>query len=196
MSSTLPYLYAGDKMLELVTPTGAWEVTTDTNTGGMPVGKYYTFSIYAQGAVAAENVRVRITAIDSVNPSVSAESEAVSVGADWERLSVTVYVSSEFVPSSLFFTLDVFGTATGNTLNFDAAQLEATFAPSLYIDGSFPAEYGLVWEDLPNDSPSHLYKNKQSKVIRLIQELENFLPSNTPYVVESFGGIETLAITR
>jgi hypothetical protein len=87
-------------------------------------------------------------------------------------------------------------SSAGNVINLEAAQLEASFLPTLYIDGSFPAEYGIVWEGIDGNSPSHLYKNKQQKIIRLIQELENFLPSNTPYVVESFGGIETAAITR
>lgn len=196
-ASTLPYMYAGDSMLALTTgPSGLARAYANTNTGGMPVGKFYTFSVYCQVPSGLENVYLRITAVDSVNTSIVKNSTPVEVNSTWTRLSVTTYVPANFVSDSLYFTLEArIDSSNGLVVNFDAAQLEPTYAATDYIDGSFPTEYGLVWEGLTNDSPSHLYKNKQAKVIRIIQELENFLPSNTPYVVSSFGGVETKAIT-
>jgi hypothetical protein len=196
--STTPYVYAGDTMLEVTTSNGtALSVTDTTNTGGMPTGEYYSFSVYVQCPSGDEDVFLEFVATDSVNPGITATGETVTVSTEWVRLSVSAYIPQAYVSDSLYF--DVYiktASSAGNVINLEAAQLEASFLPTLYIDGSFPAEYGIVWEGIDGNSPSHLYKNKQQKIIRLIQELENFLPSNTPYVVESFGGIETAAITR
>lgn len=196
-ASTLPYIFTADSMLS-VEPTSGQNLTvsTSTNTGGMPSGKFYTFSVYVQSPVREEDVYLKITLIDSVNPSLIKQSTPVAVSTTWKRLTLSFYVESKYVSESMFFNLEIKADAnTGGTLNFEAAQLESNFAASLYIAGNFPAEYGIVWEELENNSPSHLYKSKQAKIIRLIQELENFLPSNTPYVVRSFGGVETKAIT-
>lgn len=197
-ASTAPKIYAGDSMLSVDSANGSQtKVSATTNTGGMPSGKFYTFSIHTQAPASTESLKLKVTATDSVNASIVSESVAELVSAEWVRLSVTIYVPNSFVSSSMYFTLEVIGSATtGGIINFDAAQFETAFAPTLYIDGSFPPEYGVVWEGQTNNSPSHLYKNKQAKVIRLIQELETFLPSNTPYVVYSFGGVETKAITQ
>ena len=196
-ASTTPYLFAADSMLSVVPNSGQdLVVSTNTNTGGMPVGKFYTFSAYVQSPDNVEDLYLTVTAIDSVNPSVSAQSDPVAVGSTWTRLTLTFFVPAAFVPESMYFTLEVRADSnTGGTLNFEAAQVEPYFTSSLFIAGNFPAEYGIVWEGQANNSPSHLYKNKQAKTIRLIQELEKFLPSNTPYVVNSFGGVETKAIT-
>jgi hypothetical protein len=192
-----PFLYGGDTMLQVDTNSGSPLVITDeTATGGFPVGDYYTFSVYAQCPSGDEDVFLEFVATDSVNPSITATGTPVTVSDEWVRLSVTKYIPQAYVSESLFFELYIkTSSSNGNTVNLEAAQLEDSFLPTIYIDGSFPAEYGIVWETTENNSRSHLYKNKQQKIIRLIQELENFLPSNTPYVVESFGGIDTAAIT-
>ena len=197
VSTTTPFVYGGDTMLQVATDVGtALSITDDTNTGGMPTGEYYTFSVYAQCPSGDESVFLQFVAVDSVNTSLIATGTPVTVSTSWVRLSVTAYVPQEFVSDSMYFELYIkTASSAGNAINFEAAQMEASFVPTIYIDGSFPAEYGIVWEGITGNSPSHLYKNKQQKIIRLIQELENFLPSNTPYVVESFGGIETAAIT-
>lgn len=195
--STTPYLFTADSMLSVVPNSGQnLIVSADTNTGGMPVGKFYTLSAYVQSPNNGQDMYLKATATDSVNPSVVASSAPVTVNNIWTRLQLTFFVPATFVSDSLFFTLEVRADAnTGGTINFEAAQLESNFTASLFIAGNFPAEYGIVWEGLPNNSRSHLYKNRQAKTIRLIQELEKFLPSNTPYVVNTFGGVETKAIT-
>jgi hypothetical protein len=196
-TSTAPYLFTADSMLSVVPNAGQnLVISADTNTGGMPVGKFYTFSTYAQSPDNGENMYLKVTAVDSVNASVVIASDPVTVGATWTRLEVSIFVPPEFVSDSMFFTLEVRADAnTGGTINVEAAQLEPNFTSSLFIAGNFPAEYGIVWEGQVDSSPSHLYKNRQAKTIRLIQELEKFLPSNTPYVVNTFGGVETKAIT-
>lgn len=198
VDDTMPYIYAGDSMLQITASGGAISVSANTLTGGMPTGKFYTFSVFAQCPTVDEEVYVQLTAVDSVNATITEVGEAVTVSSEWTRLKVTTYIPAEFVSDSMYFTVDIkVNTATStNIVNFEAAQLEAAFDATLYIDGSYPTEYGIVWEGTNNNSPSHLYKNKNQKIIRLIQELEDFLPSNTPYAVKSFGGIETAAITR
>jgi hypothetical protein len=195
-ADTAPYLYSGDTMLS-VSATGPVTISDVTNTGGMPTGEYYSFSTYVQSPTRNENLYLRIVAVDSVNPSVTFNGAVTNVGTEWVRLVVTGYLPASYVSDGLFFTVSIKCDAptTGSIINLEAAQLEASFAPTLYIDGSFPPEFGVVWEGTSGNSPSHLYKNKLQKTIRLIQELEKFLPSNTPYVVRSLGGIETTAIT-
>ena len=196
-AATAPYLYAGDTMLSLDCAGGAVAITDTTNVGDKPVGKFYTFSTYVQCPSGDEDVYLEFEAIDSVNPNITAVGESTLVSTEWVRISVTGYIPQDYASDTLRFNLAVKVDSASNTsvINLEAAQLEASFAASLYIDGSFPAEYGVVWEGVPYNSPSHLYKNKQQKIIRLIQELEKFLPSNTPYTVEDYGGIETAAIT-
>lgn len=197
-AATAPYIYGGDTMLQVDTSIGSpLSIADNTNTGGMPSGEYYTFSVYAQCPSGDEDIFLQFVAVDSVNPSVIATGTPVTVSSEWVRLSVTTYIPQEYVSDSLYFELYIKTAASaGNIINFEAAQMEDSFLPTIYIDGSYPAEYGVVWEGITDNSRSHLYKNKQQKTIRLIQELEKFLPSNTPYVVESFGGIETAAITQ
>lgn len=196
-TSNLPFVYTSDTMLEVVTNVGVDTViSADVIGAGKPVGKFYTFSVHAQVPAGDETVNLSVNVIDSVNTSLSFVSEDFVLGAEWQRPYVTFFVPSQFVSSSMIFELAITSTTSnGYVINLDAAQLETSFNPTIYIDGNFPPEYGIVWEGLANDSPSHLYKNKQDKIIRLLQELENFLPSNTPYVVNSYGGVETKAIT-
>lgn len=197
VTDTAPYLYTGDTMLEVTASGGAVTVTQNTLTGGMPVGKFYTFSTYVQSPTNDEDIYLEVIAVDSVNASLTFTGTASTVGVEWTRLEVTGYVPDDYVADSLYFELRIKCDAAtaSSVINLEAAQMEASYKATLYIDGSFPSEYGIVWEDVANNSPSHLYKNKQQKIVRLIQELENTLPSNTPYVVESFGGIETARIT-
>jgi len=197
VSPTAPYLYSGDTMLQIDCGGGALQVSDDTTTGGMPSGRFYTFSTYAQCSAGTEDIYLEFVANDFNSSPVTFTGEATTVDSEWTRISVTGYVPDELVSDTMkfFVYIKIDSADVNSVVNFEAAQLETSFEPSLYIDGSFPPEYGIVWEGATDNSRSHLYKNKQQKIIRLIQELEEFLPSNTPYVVESFGGIETKAIT-
>lgn len=191
--STLPYTFVGNSMLS-VTTTDSTEcvVSASTAIGDKPVDKSYVFSVHLSGD---ETVKLRLTATDGTLTSV-ATSAPVELTTDWQRPYVELYVDETFDSDLLEFTVEIISeNPSGGVIRFDAAQLEEAYQPSDYFDGSFPAEYGVAWSGTPHNSSSHVYKNKQVKIIRLIQELENFLPSNTPYFVTSYAGTEVTGIT-
>jgi hypothetical protein len=170
-------------------------ISAETAAGDKPVDKSYVFSTHLSVDANIEEVILRVTATDGTN-TVTASSDAVSVSSEWSRAFVEVYVDETFDTDLLEFLVEiVVENPDGNVLYLDAAQLEEAYQPSDYFDGSFGAEYGATWSGTANNSSSHLYPNKQVKIIRLIQELENFLPSNTPYFVTSYAGKEVTGIT-
>jgi hypothetical protein len=86
-------------------------------------------------------------------------------------------------------TLTVYGDTNGETLQFDAAQIETSYNPGDYFDGTYLGS-GALWEDDAHDSVSHRYYNKLSRIERLRVELPQFLPMNTPYRVRTYAGTE------
>lgn len=191
--STLPYTFVGNSMLSVTTAASTeCVVSASTAIGDKPVDKSYVFSAHASGD---ETIKLRLTATDGTLTSV-ATSAPVELTTDWQRPYVELYVDETFDSDLLEFTVEIISEApTGGVIHLDAAQLEEAYQPSDYFDGSFPAEYGVAWSGTAHNSSSHVYKNKQVKIIRLIQELENFLPSNTPYFVTSYAGTEVTGIT-
>lgn len=193
--STLPYVFVGDSMLAVTLASAEVVISAETAAGDKPVDKSYVFSTHLSVDANIEEVILRVTATDGTN-TVTASSDAVSVSSEWSRAFVEVYVDETFDTDLLEFLVEiVVENPDGNVLYLDAAQLEEAYQPSDYFDGSFGAEYGATWSGTANNSSSHLYPNKQVKIIRLIQELENFLPSNTPYFVTSYAGKEVTGIT-
>jgi hypothetical protein len=193
--STLPYIFVGDSMLAVTTGSTEVVVSAETAAGDKPVDKSYVFSTYLSVDDDSETVKLQVTATDGTN-TVTSTSQEVEVSTDWVRPYVEVYVDDTFDSDLLEFLVEVIvEEPNGNILYFDAAQLEESYQPSDYFDGSFPAEYGITWSGDEHESSSHCYKNKQVKIIRLIQELENYLPSNTPYFVTSYAGTEVTGIT-
>jgi hypothetical protein len=91
-------------------------------------------------------------------------------------------------PDVYVVNVTIAGATTGNTVYFDRAMVEDSFIATDYFDGNLPAQYGAVWESLPNASTSHLYPNLAVKVTRLRQELEKYLPMNTSFLIEYHGG--------
>lgn len=91
--------------------------------------------------------------------------------------------------------ITVGGTATqvanGNEINFDAAQVEEGYGVTDYFDGSYAAR-GAYWLGTADDSTSVLYENKVPKINRLIQEIPDYLPLNTAFVVTS--GYDTVQV--
>jgi len=193
--STLPYVFVGDSMLAVTLDSSEVVISAETAAGDKRVGKSYVFSTHLSVDANIEEVILRVTATDGTN-TVTSSSDAFSISSEWSRPYVEVYVDETFDTDLLEFLVEiVVENPDGNVLYLDAAQLEEAYQPSDYFDGSFSAEYGITWSGDEHDSSSHCYKNKQVKIIRLIQELESYLPSNTPYFVTSYAGTEVTGIT-
>ena len=196
--STLPFIYAGETMLELGARTsGETVLSTVVEPQNLPVEKAYSFSVYLQtpDEDGEEEVTLTITATDGTTTA-TRTSEAFTITPEWSRPYIELYISDEFDSATLEFEVEITVTTNnGGNVNVEAAQLEVGYYPSDYFDGSFPPEYGVAWKGDENESASHTYILKQVKIIRLIQELENYLPSNTAYTITSHAGTEVTGIT-
>lgn len=196
--STLPFIYAGETMLELTAQAvGNVVLSTTVEPQSLPTEKSYSFSAYLQTPEedGEEEVTLSITATDGIT-TVTRTSEAFTVTSEWSRPYLELYISDEFNSQTLEFEVEITVTTNnGGNINVEAAQLEVGYYPSDYFDGSFPPEYGISWKGTEHESASHTYLLKQVKIIRLIQELENYLPSNTAYNITSHAGPEVTGIT-
>lgn len=190
VTSDLVGLYAGSSMLRVVCPTGApTEVTAET-TAPITVGKFYSFSIYAKTATGTENFNLYLSALNSAtNAVVVTRSTPIQVTNTWKRFSVNLYVPGDSPAVKLKVGV-VNPSTTGKTVNFDAAQLENTFNPTDYFDGSLPSDSGALWAGTADQSISYYYPQKRNKLQRVLAEIENFLPVGTPYSIYSYSGLE------
>lgn len=196
VTSTLPFIYAGDTMLEIESAAaGDVVLSTTVEPQNLPVDKSYVFSTYLRTPGSGEEVTLTITATDGDNTA-TRTSSTFTVTSAWSRPYVELYISDEFDSSTLEFEVEITVTSNNNgNIQVESAQLEVGYFPTDYFDGSYPPEYGVTWAGDENESASHCYKIKQLKIIRLIQELESYLPSHTPYVVSSYAGTEVTGIT-
>ena len=188
--SDLIGLYAGDTMLEVVCPTGtATEVSTETDVP-ITVGKFYSFSVYLKTATGTENFEMYLSALDAATSTVVVtRSTEIEVTATWKRFSVNLYVPGDS-PEVVLKVGVVNPSTTGKTVYFDAAQLENTFNPTDYFDGSLPSDSGALWAGVEYESISYYYPQKRNKLQRVLAEIEDFLPVGTPYSIYSYSGLE------
>jgi phage tail-like protein len=182
------------KMLRSVTNTG------DTTTYGMatqtiiPVGQFYTFSIYAKTDSGTQNFQIILTASDGGLNSIVEQGPTETITTDWKRFHYTIYVPETFSTEALI-NCQFQGETDGGVVYLDSAQLETSYLPTDYFDGAFPAAYGALWAGTPNQSISYLYPNKSIKVPRLIANLADYMPIGTPFMVETYAGIEYVGIS-
>ena len=111
---------------------------------------------------------------------------------DWARYSVTGFISAN--PNPVYLQASVFSETIGCVMDFDAAQVEASYRPTDYFDGGFPESYGAVWENGEHVSRSHLYPNKAIKVTRLAETLDKWIPINRAYTIKSYAGTEAKVV--
>ncbi|CAB4123890.1 hypothetical protein UFOVP45_50 [uncultured Caudovirales phage] len=191
--TTLQNVHDGSHMLQVVAKTSGTTSITARSYGNMGQS-FYTFSIYVQTTSGSENMSLVISALDTATNSVlKTKSLPITVGTTWERHQVTLDATS--ITGDFKFEVSVSGTTIGNTLNFDASQLEAAYLATDYFDGSV-ATTGAVWEENANDSYSHQYPNKEVKIPLLVEALYNNLPINTPYRITMFGADPITGYTR
>jgi hypothetical protein len=191
--STLSGVHDGSHMLQLTTePDEAFSINAASSSDMVP--SFYTFSIYGQSPDGVETLTLSISIIDSVTSDVlGSKSESIVLGSSWERYQVTVDASD--IVDSFRLGVEVGGVSLGNTLNFDAAQLEASYRATDYFDGSVVTT-GAVWEGDVDDSFSHQYPNKTVKIPQLVHEVYRNLPINTPFRISMYGSDPITGYTR
>jgi hypothetical protein len=150
-----------------------------------------TITVTAESRVCRpETMNLKLEAYDEVEEAVTnvRVSDGFSFTDDWARYSVTLFVELNSNDTHLIAT--VVGNTAGCSMSFDAAQVEETYLATDYFDGSYPLTYGAVWEGTANDSSSHAYPNKDTKLIRLKDSLSEYLPLNTAFRIETYAGVE------
>lgn len=153
-------------------------------------GRFVSSSFYAKtaGEGETETFTVALTAVEALTQEVLYTSTFTAVVTDkMQRFQGSLFVA-QIEPETVVVNMSIVGNTTGNTVYFDRAMIEDSFIATDYFDGNLPAQYGVVWESLPNASTSHLYPNLAVKITRLRQELEKYLPMNTSFLIEYHGG--------
>ena len=148
----------------------------------------YSFSIYAQLDTAnVEEVTPSIVWYNSskvvISTSVGDQVNVVSSGTSWDRVSMIATAPSNAAYAHVELTWDVI---SGSILILDSALFENVGVILPYFDGDHgPSEAtDLIWEGLPNESRSHLYKNRFSVQTRLTDELlDNYVNLGTTFAV-------------
>ena len=150
----------------------------------------YVFSIYLK-ASAACTVNITLGVTDETGSDAESAVQSCALTTDWQRFYTTVYVPIDFSPNdTITMTASISGTLTGQTVTLDNAQVERGYQPSEYFDGSMPADYGVVWSGTAHASKSFYYTDKNIKIPRLLQTLDNWIPRHIPYRIRSYSGVE------
>lgn len=141
-------------------------------------------------ACRPETMNLKVDAYDTVDSAVTdtRTSEDFLFTDSWARYSTTLFVNLSSNATRL--DVSVVGDTAGCSMSFDDAQVEESYLPTDYFDGSFPVAYGAVWEGTAHDSASHIYPNKGGKLIRLKENLKEYLPINTAYRIRTYAGLE------
>ena len=174
------------------TPLGPTSISSTTNR--IPSGKFYTASFYGrtQTAGQTETLALAISIVDATNfPTttvLSTTTVPVVLTSTWQRFSVRVFANPFPDSTILVANMTIAGATTGNTIYLYRPQLEASYNPTDYFDGSLPSAYGAVWEGTAHASASHLYPNLPQKTTRLAQELKKYIATNQPYLIRWHGG--------
>lgn len=173
--------------------TNALSVTTNVTTSlGYKIfdDNNYTFSIYLK-ASAPCTVNITLGVTDETGTDAESAVETCSLTTAWKRFYTTLYVPIGFSPQeTITMTASVSGTLTGQSVFLDSAQVERGYQPSEYFDGSMPADYGVVWSGTAHASRSFYYTDKNIKVPRLLQSLNDWIPRHIPYRIKSYAGLE------
>jgi hypothetical protein len=197
--TTVPGVEDGSHMVSVET-VDTNELVISTQTSTVTSGVYYTFSIYAKTDADTEPLSFTLSAYDDTDTLLEFNGEDVSatftpvggVTDTWARYSVTLFVP--LTDSIVYLLAEISGTTTGNTVFLDASQVEQGYRATDYFDGNYFTR-GAYWVGDVDDSKSIFYSGKVSKLGNLTNQLPEFLPMNTAYVVTTgFDSLTTLEI--
>ena len=163
---------------------GAWTMECDSI---FPVetGIYFNVSHYMKSANMT-TMDVTIELYDADDELVGSESSSHEVTNTWERS----YTSILIAPDSTAVYAKARHEGTAGTFYIDMVMAQDTFAPTDYFDGSMPELTGVIWEGTAHESASLYYPNKSTKILRLAQTLNDWIPMNTWWRIETPAGLE------
>jgi hypothetical protein len=195
VTTDLNLSYGESYMMAFDSNPGAISISSSTNAGIAFSNNFYTFSVYARTSAATETVRLTIGVNDGVITPITHTSDPFVLTTSWQRIQMTIKVPAKINSISAVLTTTISGTALGNVINFDNAQLEMSYTATDYCDGYLGYLNGFFWQGTANASPSFSYPNLTSKIERLVAEIPNYLPRNKPYTISTAYRTERRAIT-
>jgi hypothetical protein len=153
-------------------------------------GNTYTASLYIK-ASAAKPMNLTLTASDDDGLDSDTATKAINVTTNWARYSVSLFIPEGLSTNgNITLNLALTATLTGETVWVDNVQVEQAFQPSDYFDGSLPAASGVFWGGTAHASYSYYYQARLTKIPRVVETLEQWIPYNMPYRIRSFQGLE------
>lgn len=148
-------------------------------------GKYYSLSAYLKPLDGP--VTLSLVVIGSeMGTDINEYSVTVDQSDEWSRYSVSGF---EPLDSTVIAVYARITGGAGSTF-IDCVQLENSPAPTEYADGNLTSSFGVVWEGDENDSHSHTYYNKDTKIPRLALTINDYLPPNAFWRINTLGGEE------
>ena len=207
---TASNVYLLEEDVPVTASSGTYSVKVDDSTGATfetqtDVGitqrdTYATLSFYAKSTIAGEGLTATLTAKDDLGSGEIVGVEEFQLTTDWTRYSVTIYVNDSDVPAlpdgDLYFMVNIVTDPTvSNFVYLDDVQLELSPKATDFFDGNLPSNFGAVWQGTENDSYTHLYPNKPSKIPRLGKTLNDWLPQNTFWRLRTYDGVEYTTTT-
>ena len=169
---------------------------------GLIPRKYYTLSAYINSDV---EVTATITSGTTVTYSTFPSTEG-----EWQRCSVSQVIPNDLTDVTVTPSFSIQGTST--SVFIDCVQFEkggvAVYGPltnpeseeiefgvtglkgTEYFDGDLPVDIGAFWEGTPSASFTHMYYNKPTKIARLADTLNSWLPMNSVWRIRSLEQVE------
>ena len=181
-------VYTGESSAKVVA-TGAWSLTSNN----VPVieGPYYTFSLYLK---STDGLTITFIGKDSNGDETGhVDNYTIAAQDNWARVSATDLIEVQDELNVVSYDIVISGEE--GTFYLDCAQFERGQVASDYFDGSLPSDFGAVWESTADNSPTHLYYNKPSKIPRLGLTVNDWVPPNTFWRVMSYTGVEYTNLT-
>ena len=154
-------------------------------------GEYYVLSAYVKSEEAGDVDVTLSFNWDDGDTIGGVESDPITVGSDWTRVSLRVYLPETVIPEALLDPANdgaSFQITGDGDMSMGAFQLERTTTASDYFDGSMSSNNAFYSGDNPstltsNEDISFLYYNFGTRVNLLELLLPSQIPLNRAYTV-------------
>jgi hypothetical protein len=164
--------------------TTNWKIESDSN---IPVesGTFFCTSMYCKSDDITEML-MELKIYNSSDELVATFSDTHPIDPMWMRHYTNGLIDTE-TPVS-YATLSFSGGP--GTFYMDMIQSQDTEKPTDYFDGSLPASYGVVWQGTAHNSNSLYYPGKQTKMRRLAETMNDWVPMNCWWRITTPAGLE------
>lgn len=184
--------YSGSSSAKIVF-TDNWQLTSDAIE--VEEGQYYIYSCYTSGDTQSY---MKVNMYDSTDTLITTHLHEFSHSGSWMREVTDVLIPANSEVTYVTLEIGVSSEESG-TIFLDCIQFEKSIKASDYFDGSLPDSYGVVWAGTAHDSVSNKYTGRVLKLGRLSETLNDWLPSNTWWRIQTLkgenGGVDQTNLT-